>query len=156
MCTTQPALQAVFVAAGCRWSCCYDCKKEMQRQIGTEGVAAKTKTQETVPMTAGRRTRKWRRENAPELQAKTAPQSFFFFEGCRLWLRPNYKEIPAELTFRAFFRPKWRGCSPFFHVAASRSPISPQSTPVWLGGGDGRRKPAHTVDTWPRPEPLGG
>ena len=43
-----------------------------------------------------------------------APVLFLFFEGCRLWLRPNYEETPAELTFRAFSRPKWRGCSPFF------------------------------------------
>ena len=159
--TTQPALQVVFIVAGCRWSCCYDYETERcrDRLVGSEGTAAKTKTQETVWMTAaGSRKRKWRRKNAPELQAKTAPQFFFFFERCRLWLRPNYEEIPAELTFRAFSRPKWRGCSPFFHVLQHPTlQIRLRAFPVWPGGGNGRRKPAQKRGaTWPRPAPLGG
>ena len=135
--------------------------REMQRQIGwiRGNSSKKTKTQETVWMTAaGSRKRKWRRKNAPELQAKTAPQFFFFFERCRLWLRPNYEEIPAELTFRAFSRPKWRGCSPFFHVLQHPTlQIRLRAFPVWPGGGNGRRKPAQKRGaTWPRPAPLGG
>jgi hypothetical protein len=63
-------------------------------------------------------------------QPKWRPESFFSFLRCeveiprrreveiplrtrRLWLRPHYEEVPAQPTFRAFSRPKWRGCSPF-------------------------------------------
>ena len=66
----------------------------------------------------------------PNGQPKWRPESFFSFLRCeveiprrreveiplrtrRLWLRPHYEEVPAQPTFRAFSRPKWRGCSPF-------------------------------------------
>ena len=48
----------------------------------------------------------------------------------RLWLRPTYEEIPAELTFRALSRPKWRGCG----LQANLRGFSPPTTPApWRG-----------------------
>ena len=43
----------------------------------------------------------------------------------RLWLRPTYEEIPVKLTFRAFSRPKWRGCGPQANLRGFFPPTTP-------------------------------
>ena len=112
----------------------------------------------------------------PKRPAKMAPRVLFFFflryEGeiprpreveiplrtRRLWLRPPQQGDSCQLTFRAFSRPKWRGCSPFFFRCCIQ--ISKFASECYPSGQEEGTVTGsqHTsaVATWPRPEPLGG
>ena len=134
--------------------------REMQRQIGwIRGNSSKDKDPgDSVDDSSRIQEEEMEEKKCPRATSQNGAPVLFLFERCRLWLRPNYEETPAELTFRAFSRPKWRGCSPFFHVLQHPTlQIRLRAFPVWPGGGSGRRKPAQKRGaTWPRPAPMGG